>query len=105
MLGDEQPRLVLDQREYYLALGSLDDVLQGVYGGPAEYQSPSLWWPDDRAWFVATGVDLAYTDLGGTRACIEAVAGHTGIETVSASLTDRIAWNSDKVNPAVGPPP
>ena len=36
-------------------------------------ESASLWWPGDRAWCVATDIDLMSTYVGGTRACIDAV--------------------------------
>lgn len=102
--ADRLPRLVTDQREYYLASGPLDDTLRGVYGESAGYQSASMWWPDDRSWFVSTEVDLAYTYLGGTRECVAAVAGHPKIEAVATGLADGIAWDSDKVNPTPGLP-
>ncbi len=34
-------------------------------------QTPNLWWPEDRAWFVATEIDLAWTYVGGREALIE----------------------------------
>ena len=98
------PQLVTSRREYYLAGGPLDDALRGVYGESFGYQSASMWWPEDRSWFVSTEVDLAYTYVGGTRECVTAVAGHPKIEAVSARLTDGVTWDSDKVNPTPGPP-
>jgi hypothetical protein len=102
--ADTLPRLVTDQREYYLASGPLESVLRGVYAEPTRYQSPSMWWPDDRAWFVSTEVDLAYTYIGGTRACISGVLAHPAVEATYAHLTDPISWDSDHVNPIPGPP-
>src|SRR3982751_5395662 len=38
-----------------------------------QVQSPNLWWPDDRAWFVATAPELDSSYLGGSRGLIEAL--------------------------------
>jgi len=32
---------------------------------------PNLWWPDDRAWCVASEIDLDETFVGGTRTLID----------------------------------
>ncbi len=101
---DRLPKLVANQREYYLATGPLDSVLRGIHREPARYQSPSMWWPEDRAWFVSTEVDLAYTYIGGTRACISGVVMHPAVEATYAHLTDSISWDSDDLNPTPGPP-
>ncbi len=37
------------------------------------HRSATLWWPADRAWFIATEVDFAWTYVGGTRALIDAL--------------------------------
>jgi len=34
--------------------------------GAAAPQPPDLWWPEDRAWFVATDTDLSWLYVGGT---------------------------------------
>jgi hypothetical protein len=102
--SSQLPRLVIPQREYYLASGSVDDAVRGVYGESSGYQSPSMWWPHDRSWFVSTEVDLAYTYLGGTRECIAAVIAHPEIEVLRARPGDRITWDSDTINPSPGPP-
>lgn len=102
--GAALPRLVLPQREYYLATGPLDDAIRGVYGVDFDYQSANMWWPNDRSWFVSTEVDLACSYVGGTRECIRAVTAHPDMEAVPARLTDKIQWDSDDINPSPGPP-
>lgn len=67
--------------------------------------APNLWWPDDRAWCVATDIDLPYTYLGGTRACIDAVLAADGIEAYPASPDDLVTYDSDHVNPRPSPRP
>lgn len=55
------PRLVIPHREYYVAQGPIEDALRGLHGPGLVYQSPNMWWPEDRSWFVSTEVDLPYT--------------------------------------------
>jgi hypothetical protein len=98
------PRLVTPGREYYVASGPLESASHGVYRGTSGYQSANMWWPDDRAWFVATEVDLAYTYAAGTQECIDAVVTHPEIEALRARLSDRITWDGDTVNPSPGRP-
>jgi hypothetical protein len=40
---------------------------------PGRYQSASLWWPNGRAWFVGTEIDLNSTYVGGSSLAIEAL--------------------------------
>jgi hypothetical protein len=61
-------------------------------------QCPSLWWPDDRAWMVATDVDHAWTYVGGSAALIEALLGDDRLEALPARLTDGFFRDSDTVN-------
>jgi hypothetical protein len=50
------PLVRVPQREHYLFTGPLDRT-----GRPFHFDvwelSPTMWWPADRVWFVATGVD------------------------------------------------
>jgi hypothetical protein len=50
--------------------------------------SPNLWWPDDRAWCVATEIDLAWTYLGGSTALISDVLSKPRLEAQPASPDD-----------------
>jgi hypothetical protein len=38
-------------------------------------QGPNLWWPVDRAWCVASEIDLPWTFVGGSTKLIDAVIG------------------------------
>jgi hypothetical protein len=53
-----------------------------------EDQSPNLWWPTDRAWIVATEIDLTWTYIGGTAALIRSILDHPDLESLPAELTD-----------------
>jgi hypothetical protein len=45
----------------------------------------NLWWPDDRAWCVATEIDLAWTYVGGPAALIGDVLANPHLEAQPAS--------------------
>jgi hypothetical protein len=61
-------------------------------------QSPNLWWPDDRAWVVATEVDYAWTYVGGSRALTERLLADGRVEALQATLGDKPFHDSDLVN-------
>lgn len=95
----KQPTFELPGRGYYLAKGPLTAALETVYGMKSSYQSASLWWPDDRAWCVATEIDLDSTYVGGSKECIAAVLNSPDLEALRAHLSDGISYASDPINP------
>lgn len=71
-------RLSSPHRFYHLVQGPVEGIREsflGPWGNKAIWQSANLWWPNDRAWFVATEIDLMSTYVGGTQAYIDAVLG------------------------------
>jgi len=66
------PRLRLPGRDYLLYRGSFGQV-------PGWIEGPNLWWPVDRAWCVASEIDLPWTFVGGSTDLIEALLGHQGL--------------------------
>jgi hypothetical protein len=54
--------------------------------------SPNLWWPDDRAWCVATEIDLAWTYVGGPGALVTDVLANPRLEAQPASPDDSYRW-------------
>src|SRR3954469_10752465 len=95
----EAPRLALPPREYVLQPGPLDLAAANLADEPAE-QSANLWWPDDRAWFVATDIDLMTTYVGGSAACIADLLAADGVEAAQVPADQRTTWDADTVNPA-----
>lgn len=93
------PTFELPGRRYLLLEGPIRAVTQTVNREEWIYQSASLWWPDDRAWCVATEVDLESTYVGGSRACIEETLNAASIEVVRAEVTHGVTWAADTVNP------
>lgn len=86
-------------RVYYIGRGPLASALDTVYGVVSHYQSASIWWPDDRAWCVATEVDFDWTYLGGSKECIAAILGSASLEALPARLSDGVSYASDPINP------
>lgn len=86
-------------REMLLLAGPLAQAGRvSMESAPFE-QSPSLWWPADRAWCVASDVDLMSTYVGGSRACIEAVLGAPGVEAWEVQHGQGVTYDSDVLNP------
>jgi hypothetical protein len=92
------PTLVLPGREHWLLRGPIELAAQNMAEEPAE-QGVSLWWPADRAWCVATDIDLMSTYVGGSRTCVDELLAADGLEVLPATPDDRAGFDSDTVNP------
>ena len=89
----EGSRVRLPEREYLLFEGPLDAVSEmgwWLNGRLVSPQSPNLFWPDDRAWYVATEIDLDSTFIGGSVALIDALLGDSRWEARPAQRTDQV---------------
>jgi hypothetical protein len=62
------------------------------------YRSPGLWWPDDRAWCVATDVDMQDTYLGASGACVNRLLTDERLEVMRVTADQDISWESDVIN-------
>jgi hypothetical protein len=94
----EAPTLKLPAREYYLYRAPIDVVPRFEFL-PGHLQTPNLWWPRDRAWFVGTEIDVDSTLVACTRACADALLG-SELEALEVSPEDRLDTEGDAVNPA-----
>lgn len=83
---------------YLLVRGPLSLAAANFVPEPAE-QGPSLWWPADRAWVVATDPHLTSTYVAGSAAAIAAVLSAEGIDAWPAEPADPVTPDSDPVNP------
>jgi hypothetical protein len=95
------PRVQLPDREYLLYTGRAEDVTApGLLGDdlPGEGQTANLWWPDDRAWCVASEIDLGWSYVGGPAGLIEQVLADERIEALPASPDDPVSRVEDWVN-------
>ena len=59
---------------------------------------PNLWWPDDRAWCVASEIDFPYTYVGGSNQLIEEILADPLLEALAATTSQGITVDSDTVN-------
>ena len=98
-LYKESSRVKAPKREYLLFRGPIEGVLTFLAGErPFWGDTPNIWWPADRAWCVATDIDLYDTYLGGTDECIEAVLNHPELEALPADLDARLDIGADVIN-------
>ncbi|HTW03486.1 MAG TPA: hypothetical protein VMF87_24505 [Streptosporangiaceae bacterium] len=77
-------RVRLPNRDYLLHRGPVEAALNSV-GLGGEHQVANLWWPQDRSWFVATEIDLAWTYVGGPAGLIGQLLAETRIEALPAA--------------------
>jgi hypothetical protein len=75
-------RFSIPGRDLFLLQGAVDDVLKTLSEVDWIYRSPNLWWPDDRAWCVATEIDFNWSYVGGSSACIEQVLTDAELEAL-----------------------
>ncbi len=100
--GHRQERAPIDEldlpyRRYLLIQSAIEDITMSL-SDDAYWLTASMWWPEDRSWFVHTEVDLASTYVGGTKACLLDVLGETSIESLPTTEYHRISWDSDQAN-------
>jgi hypothetical protein len=85
------PRVEVPGRAYLLFRGEIEAITS--FG-----QSPNIWWPEDRAWCVATEIDLDSTYVGGSEECINRIVTDPAIETFPAHLESRVDLGADELN-------
>jgi len=101
LAAQSSPRVRLPERAYLLfdgPLGAASDVGWWLNGDLVIPQSPNLFWPDDRAWCVATEIDLDSTFVGGSAALTAAVLKDVRFEAWPSELTDPVSASSDEIN-------
>ena len=95
-------RVRAPHRDHLLFHGPIDAIMaffatdwprQNVWSN-----SPSIWWPKDRTWCVATDIDLCHTYIGGSRECIEAILTHPDLEALPTTLDASTYLISDTIN-------
>jgi hypothetical protein len=80
-------RVRLPNRDYLLYAGPVAAVTATV-GLGGDRQTANLWWPDDRAWCVASEIDLTCTYVGGPAGLIESVLHDERVEALPAEPHD-----------------
>ena len=94
------PTFHLPARDYHLLVGAVDAVTESALEPGLGYQSASLWWPEDRAWCVATEIDLNTTYVACTDACREDLLAAPELETLAIDPGTPIDIFGDPLNPA-----
>ncbi len=98
-LYKESSRVRAPERKYLLFRGPLEGVMSFLIGEhPFWGDTPSIWWPADRAWCVATDIDLYDTYVGGSEECIEAILSNPELEVLPATLDARLGAGADIIN-------
>jgi hypothetical protein len=90
------PTVSLPNREYFLYRGPID-VVPRFEHLPGRLQTPNMWWPTDRAWFVGTEIDFDSTLVACTQACARALL-RSGLEVLEVASGTRLDIDGDTVN-------
>jgi hypothetical protein len=85
----------LPQRPMLLLRGPLNAANAVAQWG----EPPNVWWPEDRAWCVASEIDLMTTYVGGSASCIAALLADERLEALAASVDQLVTWDADTINP------
>jgi hypothetical protein len=100
-LRDRAPKFALPDRKLHLIEGPLASVACFY---EERRNPPGLWWPEDRAWCVATDIDLMSTYVGGSREAIDALVSDDQIEALAVPVGQSVTWEADTINPLPNPP-
>jgi hypothetical protein len=61
-------------------------------------QSPTLLWPADKSWLLATDIDFDSTLVGGTTELIEKLLQATRLDAWPVGANDDLTINGDRIN-------
>lgn len=92
-----RPRVGSPERKYLLYCGGIEDM-RGRSASKGDHEPPEYWFPEDKAWCVATDMDLFWTYVGGSRACIDTLLRSPDLEAVPATIHDGLDVESDAIN-------
>jgi hypothetical protein len=91
------PRVRLPNRDYLLYAGPVEAVT-AVAPLSGDDQTPNLWWPTDRAWCVASEIDLPWTYLAGPAGLIRTVLADPRLEALPTRPGDPLNRTEDWVS-------
>ena len=93
---DFDARLRLPNRAYWLLRGQIDAVRGGF--AAIGVDGPSIWWPDDRAWCVATEIDFRWTYVAGSTRLVHELVADPRFEALPSAITDGVQIDTDHIN-------
>lgn len=91
------PTFELPGRAFWLLSGPIEAASESL-GRWRWEQSANLWWPEDRAWCVATEIDFSWTYVGGTESLIDELLANPALEAMRAEISHGVTWDSDHLN-------
>ena len=94
MLEKQTTSFQLYDRSYYLVKGDIRTVIADI----SSSIPPAIWWPQDRAWCVATDVDMLWSYVGAEKNCIDEILMDKSLEAWFATLDDRADVDGDEIN-------
>lgn len=92
--GEDDESTVVFTAEYVGDNEPPEDPPQHPDAPERRIQSPQQWWPDDRAWAVATEIDDDYTVVAGSEDLITAILAHPGLEAFRVGPHDDLSGTS-----------
>ena len=97
------PKVRLPGREYFLFTGPLGAILGAGWEPEPGFripQSPSLFWPDDRTWCVATEIDFESTLVAGSAQLIDQILNSASLDAWPIAPSDSLRSDGDQINGA-----
>lgn len=98
----DSPDLILPGRDYLIGRGPLTGAADITVHWPGEVwigqQSPNVFWPQDRAWFVASEIDFDSTLIGGSDYLMNELAATPGLEIWPVQPGDSLTIDADHIN-------
>ncbi len=82
------PRVKMPHRDYILFKGPVSAAT--AFRSPPWFQSPTLWWPDDRAWCVASEVDLYSTYIAASVQSRRTLLSQPTLEVLAAKTEHQV---------------
>jgi hypothetical protein len=87
-LAERAPRVALEHRNCLLFRGPVRAATS--FRSPPWFQSPTLWWPTDRAWCVASELDIFSTYVACSSEARRALVDHPDLEVVECSVESAV---------------
>jgi hypothetical protein len=97
--------LKLPDRDYVLLTGPLScatRIRDSDRPKLSRSQSPNLFWPADRGWFVASEIDFDSTLVGGSADLVRSILSASGLDAWQVGPDDSLAANADIINRVAG---
>jgi hypothetical protein len=82
-LGELAPRVALEHRNCLLFHGAVTAATS--FRSEPWFQSPTLWWPHDRAWCVASELDIYSTYVAASSAAVRALIDDPALEALECT--------------------